>query len=312
MSISTSGIGSGIDIRGLVEQLLESEGAQKSLKFDTDEAEALAKITGYGTLKSALAEFQSDLGNLKKIDNFQQRKATSSDSEIFKVIAETSSVPSTYSIEITQLAQSQKLTSQDFVSTSTIIGTGTLKFTFGTVEHSIDITAEEQTLEGIRNKINDTSASTGVSASIVTVDAGSRLVLSSEKTGDNNAFTVSVVDDGDDNNTDNAGLSQLISANMTVTQAALDSIVKIDGATLTSSSNTVSSAITGVTIDLIKINEGAPETLTISLDQAQARTYVNQFISSYNSVFDTINELTKYDDSGAEDVAGVLCLCLLD
>ncbi len=306
MSISGSGIGSGIDIRGLVEDLIEVEGSVKSGKFDADESEALAKITGFGTLKSAMFEFQSSLSNLNTLTAFQSRQAVSSDTDVFTATATNDAVPSSYSIEVTQLATNHKLTSGDFANPTSIVGTGTLRFNFGSIEHSIEINSANQTLNGIRDKINVSSADTGVQASVVTTDTGSKLVFTSLSKGSDSAFTVSVVSDSDSNDLDNAGLSQLISANLTQTTAAVDSIVLVDGATVTTSSNSLDSVIGGITIDIFETNIGAPKELTVSLDKSRARTSVEAFISSYNTVMDSINELTKYESGGFEATTGIL------
>lgn len=306
MSISGSGIGSGIDIRGLVDDLLKVEGEAKTNKFNADEADALAKITGFGSLKSAMSEFQSALSNLKTISNFQPRTATSADTDIVTVVATNEASPASYSVEVTQLATNHKLASTDFATSDTIVGTGDLKFHFGSTEFSISIGTESQTLSGIRDKINETSGTTGVQATIITTDSGSRLSLSSVDQGASEVFTVSVANDGDGFDADNAGLSQLISANLTTTTSAVDSIVLVDGATVTTSSNTLDSVIDGVTMDLVATNVGSPIDISVFLDQSAARVQVESFVSSYNTVFDTINDLTKFEDSGFESSTGVL------
>lgn len=306
MAITTSsGIGSGIDIRGLVDDLLKNESTEKIKKFDKDEATALSKITGYGNLKSALSEFQTAVSNLKDISSFQKRTATTEDSDIFTATASTSASPSSYDIEVTQLARAQKLTSQDFNNANAVVGTGTLTFDFGTISQSIEITSTNQTLSGIRDTINESSNALGVTASIINVDSGSRLVLSSNKTGLTNAFTVSVDDDdGDDSN--NAGLSQLASANLTTTVAALDATVNLNGSEVTSSSNTFEDAIDGVSFTVLDTNVGEAKELSVSLDKNSINGLVAKFVSSYNESMDLINDLTKYQDNGPEAVTGTL------
>lgn len=301
MSISSAGIGSGIDISGLVNDLIASEGQAKSAKFDADEADALARITSFGTLTSALSELRSNISNLTELSAFQKRTAVSSDTEKFTAIAESSAAEGSYSIEITQLAQNHKLSSADFANNNTAIGTGTLKFTIGSVEHSFDIGSNEQTLSGIKDKINQTTSSTGISATIVNTDTGTRLLFSSTETGTDNIFTVSVVSDADGNDNDNAGLSQLDSAFLSVTQAGTDASVNIDGAVVTSSSNSVEGAIDGITIDLLETNVGDVKTLTVGLDTASARANIEGFVQNYNALVDTINDLSRVNTENTEN-----------
>ncbi len=306
MAITSSGVGSGIDIRSLVDDLLRSEGEAKTQKYDADEATALSKITGFGTLKGSLSDFQSSLKSLSSLSSFAKRSASSSDTDVFEAVAQDTATAGSYSIEVTQLATNHKLSSKDFSGKDAVIGTGTLTFGFGSETFSINIGQDNQTLSGIASRINETAVDTGVSASIVTVDSGTRLVLSSTQTGVDSAFTVSVTSDADGDDADDAGLSQLISANLTTTASAQSATVLIDGALVTSNSNTVEGAIDGVSIDLIKANVGDPKTLTVSLDQNAATASVNQFVSSYNSVMSSISELTKFEDTGPETTSGVL------
>lgn len=305
MSISSAGSGSGIDVRGLIDDLLAAEGQAKTAKFDLEESQTLAKITGFGTLNSALSELQTKISALQNESDFQKRTAKSEDDTIFTVIADSSASKGNYSVEITQLAQNHKLSSTDFANPNAVVGTGTLKFTIGAVEHSFDITSDSQTLTGIKNKVNQVSGTTGVSATIVNTDTGSRLMFSSNEPGVDNVFTISVMSDGDGNDADNAGLSQLDSDYATITQAGIDSIVKIDGATVTSSSNTIEDAIDGVTIDLLKTNALDAKTLTVDLDKSSVRSNIQGFVENYNAIVDAISSLNTVDPENASN-SGVL------
>tara|TARA_R110002110_G_scaffold33533_1_gene114770 strand:+ start:86689 stop:88086 length:1398 start_codon:yes stop_codon:yes gene_type:complete len=305
MSISSAGSGSGIDISGLIEDLLAAEGQAKTAKYDSEEAKTLAKITGFGTLNSALSELQTKISSLKDVGDFQNRKATSQDNEVFTVIADSSASQGNYSVEISQLAENHKVSSPDFANANAIVGTGNLKFTIGTVEHSFNITSDIQTLSGIKDKVNEVSGTTGISATIVNTDTGTRIMFAATEPGIDNIFTVSVVTDGDGNDTDNAGLSQLDSTYMTTTQSGLDSIVKIDGATITSSSNTIEDAIDGVTIDLLKTNVADAKSLTVSLDKASVRSNIEGFVDNYNAIVETISSLNKVDPDNTDN-SGVL------
>jgi flagellar hook-associated protein 2 len=305
MSVSASGLGSGIDIRGLVDDLLRAEGETKSLKYDTDEADILAKITGFGTLKSSLSDFQSKLTNLKDITRFQQRTASSADETIFTATADSTSTSGVYNVEVTQLAENHKIKSQVFSNKDEIVGTGTLVFTIGSTTHSINITSADQTVEGIKDRINETSSDTGISATLVTSDAGTQIVFTADEGGAANIFTVSVTDDLDADNADDAGLSQLDQAYSTIQATGLDSIVKIDGATVTSDTNVIEDAIDGVTLTLLATNIADEKKVTIGLDIVAADVAVKEFVSGYNAVFDAINSLSQYNGEDSE-VQGIL------
>ena len=305
MSITASGLGSGMDIRGIVDDLLAAEGEAKTLKFNADEAETLAKITAVGTLKGALSEFQSSLSDLKDITKFQKRNASSSDDSIFKAVSDTSATSGSYSVEVTQLAVNHRVQSQVFGSKTETLGTGSLVFTRGTTEFSINIPSENQTVQGIADAVNETSSETGITATLINSDAGTQIIFSAKDEGVDNIFTVSVTDDADGNNADDSGLSQLDQSFNTIKDAGLDSIVLVDGLTVTSSTNSVEDAIEGITLDLIKTNIGEPETLTVAVDTQAADLAVRQFVSGYNAVFTEIRSLSQFNGEDS-DTQGIL------
>lgn len=306
-SISSMGTGSGIDIRSLIDKLVAAEGEARVKKLDKDETTKLNKITGYSNLKNTLVDFKQSLYNLKNLDELTKRTASSADTSIYTAIVNSSNVKSSsYNIQVNTLAKAQKLSSIDFASSSTLVGTGTLEFTIDNTVYSLDINSQNQSLSGIKDKINETFKEAGISASLVTVDTGTRLILSAQKTGIENSFTVSVIQDGDSNNTNNAGLSQLISSNLTVIQAASDASIKIDNLTVTSSENSIEDAIEGVTINLIKADPNIDHNLSLSLDKSSTQSKITQFVNNYNATLSMIRDLSGYESNGFEGQAGVL------
>jgi len=181
MAITAPGTGSGIDIGGLVAQLVAAEGQPALLRLNTREARLQADLSAIGTLKSALSQFQNSVKALNDLKTFQARTATSSDEELFSVSADTTAVASSYSIEVTQLAESAKLRSGDFSSETEVVGTGTLDISLGADTFQLTIDGTNNTLADVRDAINSASDNPGIQASIITVDAGTRLVLTSEK-----------------------------------------------------------------------------------------------------------------------------------
>lgn len=301
MPISTSGIGSGIDIRELVDKLVKSEGEVKKLKYDSEEAAALSKITAYGTLKSELSEFDEKLFYLQNNNPFDAKKThitTYQGNTVVNATATYEATPGDYTLEVTQLALSQKLGSISFPESYTQIGTGQLTFTRGEGTWTFDITDENSTLEGIANTINAASENTGISANLITSNTGTTIVFSSD-TGLNNIFTVNVENDH------GSGLARLDSDNLTVLQAAKNAMVRIEGVSVISDSNTIEYAIKGVTLDLVSYNIGYPVTLTISDDIEGATKAITDFVEKYNTIFNSITKLTKAG-AGDRKTAGVL------
>jgi len=304
MAITAGGIGSGLDVEGLVSQLVAAEGQPALLRLGTKEARLQADLSAYGTLKSALSTFQDSVQALNDLESFQARKATSSNVDLFSATADTTAVAASYDIEVLQLAEAEKRRSGDFATDATVVGTGTLDISLGTDTFQLTIDGTNNTLAGIRDAINAASDNPGVAASIINVDDGvggtvARLVLTGDTVGATNTIGI-VVDDDDLSDADTSGLSQLATANLTTLQAAQDAKIEVDGQAATRGSNSFSDIITGVSFSLTKAEVGTVETLTIDLNKDSVTAKVNSFVSNYNSLIDTINALSAYDaDTGA-------------
>ncbi len=310
MALSSPGLGSGLDVNGLVSQLMVVE-RRPLAALDTKEAKYQAQITAYGSLKGALSSFQSAVAALSSPEKFSAVNASIADATIGTATASSDATAGTYALEVQTLAQAQKLKSATFAATSTGVGTGTLTIQFGTYSggtfapnagkavQTITIDAAKSSLAGVRDAIN--AANAGVSANIINDGTGNRLVIAAKDSGVANALKIMVSDD-DQNNTDNTGLSQLAydasaggTTNLTQTVAAQNATLIIDGITVSKASNTVDDAIGGVTLNLLKSNTPGATTLTISRDVAGVQTTVQSFVNAYNNLNNTITNLSKYN-----------------
>ncbi len=296
-SIASPGLGSGLDINSLVSQLVAAEGQGPALRLDTQEARFQTKLSAFGSLKGALADFQTGLSGLKDLTNFQARTALSANQDLFTASALSSATPGSYEIEVLALAQAQKLVSGAFASADTTVGNGTLTLSVGSESFSVSIEAGSDSLTDIRDAINNASDNTGVTARIINSDDGASLVLASDETGTANAITVTT--SGGD-----GGLTSLVYdpdppgsgvTNLTVAQPAADAVIKIDGLTVTSSINEIAGAIPGTTLNLVAAEVGTKTDLTVSLDKDGVREKIDSFVSSFNKLVDTISNLGSYD-----------------
>ena len=211
------------------------------------------------------------------------------------------------------MAQNQIIATGDFATTTDAVGSGTITIEFGTYSagntsftpnaaagsKTITIGTGNQSLAGIRDAINQANA--GVTASIVNDGTGNRLVISANKTGAANSLKISV-SDGDGQNTDSSGLSALAydptaaggTPQTSQLQAAQDAKFSIDGIAITKPSNTVSDALQGVTLSLLKTTTAATA-LSITQDNSAVDKAVNAFVTGYNSLANTVAQLTSYD-----------------
>jgi flagellar hook-associated protein 2 len=299
MAITTSGVGSGIDIESLVTKLIAAEGQPATNRINKKEATWQADLSAYGSLKSALSSFQTAVKSLNDPADFLGRTSTSSNTEVFSATANETAVPGKYDIEVIQLAESAKSRSGNFTSADEVVGTGSLAISLGATTFNITVDSENNTLAGLRDAINAASDNPGLTASIINVDGGSRLVLTSDKLGSANTIGIVATDD-DGMPEDTAGLSRLATVNLTTVQAAQDAIINVDSQPVTRDSNTFSDVISGVKFTLDSALPGTVESLSIGLDKGSLIKNVNSFVKAYNSLADTMASLSSFNaDTGA-------------
>jgi len=306
--VSSTGIGSGIDINSLVTQLITAEGQPAFNAITRQENTANTRLSGLGTLKSALSDFQTVVSKLKDGSLFKAHTATSSDESILKVTAGTGSVAGAHTIEVTQLAKAQQsITAAEFANASEVVGSGDLTFTTSSGSFSVTVDATNNSLSKLRDAINGASGNTSVTASIINVDSTvtpgttiSKLVLTAKNSGSANAFTVTGTDsDGVD---DGFGLSRLFSTQLDPQAVASDAVVKVDGQTATRSTNSMTDVLQGITLDLQAEKVGTTVNVNVSLDNEAINKTISDFVTSYNKLHTTTKSLGKY--GGSTDGSG--------
>jgi flagellar hook-associated protein 2 len=300
MSLSAPGVGSGLDVKAMVEALVKAEITPIQVRQDKRLLSVNTELSAVGQLKSTLATLQTTLTKLSDIKQFYNMKFSVSDTDYFSTTVSPQAVKGTYQLEVKQLAQQHTLASDYLTNT----GSGTLTIDFGTYENnnttftpnasatsvSVTIAPGSDSLVAVRDAINNKNA--GVTASIVKDSQGSRLTIASSKTGENYAMKIS----GDITalNYDATAPSNVMSE----TIAAQDSIVKINGLTLKQNTNQLEEAIAGVTINLKKAagtNETKIITLTVDDNKEQLTGLINDFIKQYNDSMTFLTNLTGYN-----------------
>jgi flagellar hook-associated protein 2 len=301
--IQASGVGSGLDINSLVSQLVSAESASRSAPILRRETAATTKISALGTLKGALSAFKGALTPLRNLDVFSMRKATSSDTTRFTATASSKAAAGSYDVEVISLASAHRLASAPHLTgASTAIGYGSLEITVGDDSFDVEIAQDANTLEDIRDAINNASDNTGVQATLLTGTEGTRLILTSRKTGEDHAIKVAA--GGGD-----GGLAALSYdpdgvMNLEEKELAQDASLKISGFPVESSTNVVDDAIEGVTINLLKAEAGKEFTLDVSFDSASVTTRIQTFVTEYNNMQAQLTRLGNYD--AATKTAGPL------
>jgi flagellar hook-associated protein 2 len=191
------GVGTGIKIDEIVAALVNAEKAPKTLQLDRLEKATTSRFSALGTLKGSLSGLQTAIQNLNKPSLFTTRTASSSASSVLSAKADATAVAGKYSVQVQQLATSSKIGLQSVANASTAtFNSGKLTISTGSSSFEVDITAANNNLNGIRDAINTAGKDQGVSATIVSDASGSRLVLSSSKSGEGKDIKVAVSEDG--------------------------------------------------------------------------------------------------------------------
>jgi flagellar hook-associated protein 2 len=283
--ITSSGIGSGLNIGAIVSSLTTAYGAAQTTQLTNQQNTLDTQVSAYGTFTAALDTLKLSLPSLEDPSQLAAFAATVADKNIASATTGAGAVAGTYSLQVNNLATVATATSARLSSTAAV-GTGTLTISVGAASTAITIDSTHNTLAGIASAINS-APNAGVSASVITTTGGSRLVLTGTSTGAANQITV----------TPSGGDGGLASLALT-TVPAQDANFSINGFAATSGSNVVANAISGVTLNLHLASAPAtPTTLTISPDTSSARGAIDKFVTAVNGVLTSIQTLTSYDPS---------------
>lgn len=290
--LTSLGVGSGLDVASLVDKLVAAKKAPQQDQITNQAAAANTELSALGQVSAALSALQSAMAPLSDGSAFASRTVTSSDTTVLGAGSDGTAVNGNYNIVVNKLASSLKASSGAFASSSTAVGTGTLTLAVAGKSMSLTLDSTNNSLAAVRDAINKASNNPGVSATIVTGSDGAHLVLSSTQTGAANGFTVS--SSGGDGGL--AALNYDVAASsgnaLSVITAASDANYTIDGLAANSASNTVSTAIDGITLNLIKVGSS---TLSVSNDSSKATNALTNLVSTYNSFVGIYQNLTKYD-----------------
>lgn len=302
MAISSPGVGSNLDVNGIVSKLMQVE-SQPLTQLDKKEASYQAQLSAYGSLSGALGSFQSAVSGLSNLSKFQSFTATPGDSTVLTASASSSASAGSYAVNVTALAQAQTLVANGQSSNTTGLGNGatTLSFQFGTagtsasfgVAQTVTIGANSS-LQNIADAVN--AANLGVSATIVNDGSATpfRLVFSAKNTGAANSMSVTTADPTLQGFLSYDQVSVGGVKNMTQTAAAQNAGLTVNGVAVSSTSNTVTGAITGVTLNLAKIGT---TTLTVARDTATLQSAIQGLVKAYNDANKTITNLSSYNEA---------------
>ena len=305
MAISAAGVGSGLDVGGIINQLMAVE-RQPLTRLQDQQKSFQSKLSAFGQLKSAMSKLQDAAATLAKSTTFAATTASAGDTKAFTVSSTTSAQTGSYNIEVQQLARAQRVATG--ATTAPTVGEGTLTISLGRYaedgsfaaaadgEKTISLAAGAS-LGDLRDAINGADA--GVSAQIINNGTVDQLVISSKETGAAQAFKLSGTG-GLAGFSYDAGSA---TPGLTTVQQAKDARLSIDGLSITRGSNTITDAIEGVTLTLAKPTEGETA-VTVNRDDETAKKAIDDFAKAWNELNSLIRTQTSYD--AATKKAGTL------
>lgn len=312
-TITSAGAGSGIDMESVISASLAAKKAQLQQPITTKKTSTQITLSGLSQLKSSISTFSSSLESLTKTGAFNKRsvKVTQdSDDPVMTVTTNTGASNGQYNITVNKLATTSKQEGTfDSSTTSLVTADGTLTFKAGEEEFTIDVKAGD-TLQNIRNRINNSGDNFGLSANIInTSDGKSKLILDSGISGDLNDMAITA-------STDELKIFETGATNskMQQTQAAGSASIDVDGNTLTSKTNTFDDTIVGLKIAVNRLSDKdssgdyISNKVAITTDTASVQSLVQSFVDGYNTLIEKTTALGKrnsivagesQDDGGA-------------
>ncbi|NDW20641.1 flagellar filament capping protein FliD [Alteromonas hispanica] len=317
MTIQSLGVGSGLALDDLVQQLLEAERKPKQDRLNIKEERIEAEISGIGQIKSKFSAFEESLDELRSDNNLNGREPTvtnpSEDNDILSADASNSALKGIYEISVEQLASGSRITTDAgaFASSSdAILSSGNSSLTFSVSDEktfTLEI-ASGTTLAAFREQVNSAENNFGVTANIIDTgtSAGPRLVFTSSESGLGNDLVISN-DNGApelDRLSTSGGTSNISNDNI---QQARNAIAYVDGIEVQSSTNKFENTIQNVEFEVKEVSpknsvgEMLTSKLNIGFDKEGLEQKIKDFVDNYNSLMEEIDTLSSYGESELEE-----------
>ncbi|MCK1793965.1 flagellar filament capping protein FliD [Pseudomonas violetae] len=297
-SSTITGVGSGYDTQGIVKALVGAEKAPKQTQITNQQKDTTIQLSAVGTVKGALDTYRTALAKLNNLSAFNGLAASTSEEKNVKVTLGDGASSGKYVVVVQDLATSSKITSKVFAGGATGAANPgseaqTLTITQSGKSYDVSIPGGAS-LSQVRESINTQLSAQGISANVLSDANGARLVIGSTTSGVGTDITLS----GD------SDLAQGYDAGV----AAKNAKYTIDGVAMESTSNKVTSAISGVSLELVASDKDKPITISVDSNAATLKTSVQSFVSAYNALMTSINTQTKVTATGdsATTTAGAL------
>jgi flagellar hook-associated protein 2 len=275
---SGTGLGAGIDVTSVVQQILDADRAPET-QWKSEQSMLNVQTTSWNNLQTNINSLLDKVHALSDVIGvFTNRIATSSQPGVVSATADSSAALGNHTISVGNLATTSSYYTGALASSSTTFSSGSFTLQVGSNSPvTVAVDGTNNTVDKLAAYIN--AQNYGVSASVVNDASGARLALVSQTTGQPGDISIS-------GNT--TGLSYTKSA------AGTNASLTIDNVPITSTSNTVSGALPGVTLQLMG-QSATPVQLSVAADNNGIQQAVHDFVDSYNAVIAAINVQYKVD-----------------
>lgn len=286
---TVSGIGSNIDTQSIVKSLVDAERAPKQTQINNQTLKATTSLSSIGKIQAALDAFRGALDNMKTAASFSGLSGSSSDDKVATVTTGTGAAAGSFSLLVTKLATASKIATKVFADgASSVVNAGaaptslTIKQGSNTFDVSVPAGA---TLQQVRDSINSQYANQGLSANILTDANGSRMVLTSTTTGIGSDLIL--------------GGTSGLETGTSVLAPPQNAEYVLDGVAMTSKTNTIADAVSGITVKLTGVSPvpssgtATPATITVSASSTTLKSAVKGFVDTYNALIKAANAETQ-------------------
>ena len=294
---SIDGLVSGLDTTSIIEGLVSLQKSQVD-RLNVKKSEILTEQAAFQGVEARLLSLKSSMSQLNRSSGsvFDQTTASSSDESILTVTSQSKAIPGSYNVRVNSLARAHQIGSQGFSDPSTTISTGTISFQVGDrAAAEITIDSSNNTVDGLVNAIN--TQSDDISASIVFDQANSanRILLTSKYTGEANEINVTnnlVTPTGSEVLPDFSGaaIQDAANAQLQLGSGAGAIVAEYD-------SNVIDGLIDNVTLNLESADASKDINIKVTRDTDSAKTAIEGFVESYNSMIQYIDDQTAFNTS---------------
>jgi flagellar hook-associated protein 2 len=295
--VTFGGLASGLDTNAIIRSLLQAERQPvKLLQRKQDDARSQLSILQAINLKIQTLKTRSE--GLDSLRELEALRATSSDEGRIGVRVTSEASAGSYEIDNVVRALAQKSRSNAFAQKTDLLATGTLLIRQGGTDYAITLDATNNTLEGLVNAINGAQG-LDVTASLFYDGTTYRVLLSSDRTGTDAAFTV-----------DESGLSGGAPPGFSdagnLVQAARNASFTLEGQPVVSQSNTVTGVLPGLSFELRAEFSASPVAVVVSPDADAVAAKVSELVTAYNDAVAAIQAQFQYAGDGKPAPSGSL------